>query len=225
MDRPPATFRGGSKGSADHWRRREVVSNEWAMAKPERNGGSPPDAAALHNAALAYLARYAATEAGLRRVLERHVDRWARTVAAKVDRDALAAQVEQGKRVAREVAVRLAAAGAVNDAMFAETRAHSLARSGQSRRAVAAHLIAKGVDAAAARAASAADEEHEVAAALVLARRKRIGPFRAGGAPDQAARRRELGILARAGFALPLARKALAMQADEAEARIIALRR
>src|SRR5215469_13689104 len=190
-----------------------------AMAKPERSGGSPPDAAALHDAALTYLARYAATEAGLRRVLERRVDRWARA-AATVDRDALAAQVEQGKRVAREVAARLAAAGAVNDAIFAESRARSLARSGRSRQAVTAHLIAKGVDAAAARAALSADEENELAAALVLARRKRIGPFRLGEPPDQAARQRELAVLARAGFPQPLARKALAMQADEAEARI-----
>jgi len=191
----------------------------------ERIGGSPPDAAALHDAALGYLARYAATEAGLRRVLERRVDRWARTTAATVDRDALAAQVEQGKRVAREVAARLAAAGAVNDAIFAESRARSLARSGRSRQAVTAHLIAKGVDAAAARAALSADEENELAAALVLARRKRIGPFRLGEPPDQAARQRELAVLARAGFPQPLARKALAMQADEAEARINELRR
>ena len=194
------------------------------MAKPERNGAPPPDATALHDAALAYLARYAATEAGLRRVLERRVDRWARTAAAAVDRDALAAQVEQGKRVAREVATRLAAAGAVNDAIFAEARARSLARSGRSRRAVAAHLTARGVDAAAARAALPNDE-NELAAALVLARRKRIGPFRSGEPPDRVARQRELAILARAGFPQPLARKVLAMQVDEAEARINELRR
>src|SRR5690348_14498894 len=171
MDHPPASLRSGSKGSADHWRRRRAVSNEPAMAN-EQIGGPPPDAAALHDAALAYLGRYAATEAGLRRVLERRVDRWARTAAATADRDALAAQVEQGKRVAREVAARLAAAGAVNDAMFAESRAGSLARSGQSRQAVTAHLIARGVEAAAARAALPTDEENELAAALVLARRK-----------------------------------------------------
>jgi regulatory protein len=195
------------------------------MAKVERSSGLPPDAAALQDAALAYLARYAATEAGLRRVLERRVDRWARAAAVVADRETLAAQVEQAKRVARDVAARLAAAGAVNDAMFAETRARSLARSGRSRQAVTAHLIAKGVDAAAARAASPTDEDNELAAALVLARRKRIGPFRSGGSPDQAARRRELAILARAGFPQPLARKALAMQADEAETRINELRR
>ena len=194
------------------------------MAKPETGSGPPPDAAALHDAALAYLARYAATEAGLRRALERRIDRWARAAASTADRETLAAQVEQAKRVVREVTARLAAAGAVNDAIFAETRARSLARSGRSRQAVTAHLMAKGVDAAAARAALPTDEENELAAALVLARRKRIGPFRSG-EPDQAARQRELGILARAGFPQPLARRALAMQADEAEARINELRR
>ncbi len=39
---------------------------------------SSPDAGSLYQAALDYLARYAATEAGLRRVLERRIDRWAR---------------------------------------------------------------------------------------------------------------------------------------------------
>ena len=38
----------------------------------------PPDDAALHDAALAHLARYATTEANLRRVLGRRIDRWAR---------------------------------------------------------------------------------------------------------------------------------------------------
>jgi hypothetical protein len=41
-------------------------------ADPQRRGaGPPPDTATLHEAALDYLARYAATEASLRRVLER----------------------------------------------------------------------------------------------------------------------------------------------------------
>ncbi|TDG04393.1 regulatory protein RecX, partial [Paracraurococcus ruber] len=42
-----------------------------------RPAGPPPGEAALREAALAHLARFAATEAGLTRVLRRRVDRWA----------------------------------------------------------------------------------------------------------------------------------------------------
>src|SRR5215218_4105656 len=49
--------------------------------------GPPPTEAALHQAALAHLARFAASEAGLRRVLERRVDRWARRAEVEGGRD------------------------------------------------------------------------------------------------------------------------------------------
>jgi regulatory protein len=182
----------------------------------------PPDAAELHDAALAYLARYAATEAGLRRVLDRRVDRWARQAA---DPEAVAAQVAAARAAVRTVVARLAAAGAVNDAAFAESRARSLARSGRSRRAAAAHLAAKGVDAATARQALPEDDGTELAAALVLARKRRIGPFRLTTAPDVNGRRRELAVLARAGFSQATARQALDMDTERAEQMINQLRR
>ena len=46
--------------------------------RTDLTSSSAPDGAALRDAALAYLARYAATEAGLRRVLERRIDRLSR---------------------------------------------------------------------------------------------------------------------------------------------------
>ena len=70
---------------------------------------------------------------------------------------------------------------------------------------------------------SAADAEF--AAALVLARRRRIGPFRAGDPPDAAGRRRELAIFARAAFRnrSPPARSDT--EPSEAEALVNQLRR
>ena len=189
------------------------------MTSRRRPAGPPPDAAGLHEAALAYLARYAATEAGLRRVLERRIDRWARR--ADGDPEAIAT----ARAAVPDVVARLIAAGAVNDAAYAESRAHSLVRAGRSRRAVALHLAAKGVDPSVAQRALPSDEATELAAALVLARKRRIGPFRLGGAPDQAGRMRELGMLARAGFPQAVARQALAMEADQAEALVNRLRR
>jgi regulatory protein len=179
----------------------------------------------LHDAAITYLGRYAATEAGLCRVLERRVERWARAAAGIVDAATIADQVSIARAAVRDVVSRLAAAGAVNDAAFAETRARSLVRAGRSRRAVTAHLVGKGVDPQAATAVLPADDETELAAALVLARRRRVGPFRVGAPPDAAGRRRELAVLARAGFPPSVACRALAMDTVQAETLVNRLRR
>ncbi len=183
----------------------------------DRPVGPPPDERSLREAALAYLARYAATQAGLARVLVRRVDRWAR--AANADPEQAAAC----KAAARAVAARMAGVGAVDDAAFAAGRARSLARAGRSRRAIAAHLAAKGVPSALADAALPHDPEAELAAALAYARRRRLGPFRDADA-DAEQRRRELGKLARAGFAQPVAVRALDLDLDTAEAIVVRLR-
>lgn len=180
----------------------------------------PPDEAALHQAALAYLARYAATEIGLRRVLDRRIDRWARDR----DREEVAAQIAEARRAALAVVARLAASGAVDTAAFAAGRARSLARGGRSRRAIAAHLAAKGVDAATVRETLAQNPSTELAAAIALAARRRIGPFRAGEPPDDAGHRRELAVLARAGFPHGVAAEVLRTGRDEAEAMLRGLR-
>ena len=190
-----------------------------------RPAGPAPGAAELHDAALEYLARYAATEAGLRRVLERRIDRWARRAAQDGDPETVSAQAAAAREAAVQVVARLAAVGAVNDRTYAESRARSLVRAGRSRRGAAAHLASKGVDAATARSVLPEDPQTELAAALVLARKRRIGPFRRGGVPDEAGRRRELGVLARAGFAQDVAREALATEPDQAEALVNAFRR
>jgi regulatory protein len=196
--------------------------------RPPRPAGPALDVATLHDAALAYLARYAATEAGLRSVLERRVDRWKRLAQQnEPDAEAIAAQAAAARNAVREVVARLVAAGAVNDAAYAESRARSLVRAGRSRRAVSAYLAAKGVvpETAAAATATLALEQSELAAALVLARKRRIGSFRHGQAPDEAGRRRELGVLARAGFSGSIAHQALTMDLDQAEALVNELRR
>ena len=194
---------------------------------PQRQAAGPaPDAAVLHDAALAYLARYAATELALRRVLQRRIDRWSRiAVLDGGDPDLVATQARAARALVRDVVARLVAAGAVNDTVFAETRSRNLLRAGRSRRAVVAHLAAKGVNKATAHTALPDDPRTELAAALVLTRKRRIGPFRQGAAADPAQRHRELSILARAGFPQGVARRALAMDPDEAEALIIQLRR
>ncbi len=177
----------------------------------------PPDEAALHEAALAYLARFAATEATLTRALLRRIDRWARRSESPV----AAAQTAAARAAARAVVARLVAAGAVDDRGFAEARATRLRRAGRSRRAVAAHLAARGVDAATRGTALPDDPEAELAAAVAFARRRRLGPFGTGQEP---AGPRVLAAFARAGFAQEVARTALALAPEEAEAILARLR-
>jgi regulatory protein len=182
----------------------------------------PPDAGNLEEAALVYLGRYAATEAGLRRVLLHRVDRWAH---AQPDADIAAPTVTEARSAIEALIAKLVGLGALSDAGFAQTRARSLVRSGRSRRAVQAALVAKGVATELARDATGDDEASELAAALVLTRKRRIGPYRSALPADPpVARRRELGMLARAGFSRDTADRALEMDRDEAEQRIHALR-
>ena len=177
--------------------------------------GPPPDEDALRQAALAHLARYSTTQAGLLRVLGRRVDRWARLADAAPDTVAACLQA------ARAVVARLAAIGAVDDAAFAAGRARSLHRAGRSRRAIAAHLQAKGVPPALAVVPD--DPAIELAAALLYAGRRRIGPFRP--APDPSQRPRDLARLARAGFSAAVAQRALSLPPEEAEALLLEARR
>ena len=190
-----------------------------AKTKPGASPGPMPDRGALQEAALTHLARYTATEAGLVRVLDRRIARWARAASAP-EEDVIAS-----RRTAREVARALAGAGAIDDAAFAAARARRLVRAGRSRRAVAAHLASKGVGAELAQAAMP-DPEAELLAAIAYARRRRMGPFGPpeAGTVSDADRRGPLAAMARAGFPRTVAEQALQMSRDDAEQRLLALK-
>ena len=204
-----------------------MVSKRREKSDDDNGSGAAPDRAELRAAALSYLARYASTQGALTRVLDKRIETWARKAGSRYeigeqDRATVAAAVTAAKALAREVVATMAQAGAVDDAAYAETRANSLRRAGRSHRAVAAALGAKGVDRETVRNVleneSVGGQAAELTAAIRLARKRRIGPFRAGEAPDPAGQNKELAILARAGFAQPTARQALTMERAEAEA-------
>lgn len=164
--------------------------------------------AGLHAAALRYLERFAASAEMVRRVLARRVERAAR--AGLTER-------ADGRRLIERVVGRLAAAGVIDDAGFAEAKTRSLNRRGASARAIRARLAAQGLGAeqvgAALAALQAEGGDPELAAAVALARRRRLGPFRAD---DRAAHRlRDLGVMARAGFGGEVARRVIDAAPDE----------
>ena len=180
------------------------------MKRPAR----PITAQYLQNAAAFYLERYPATAEGLRRVLRRRVRR----------AEIAEAPVMDGVEAAIEATVqRFVSAGAIDDKEFAQTKARALHRRGTSSRMTRQRLSMAGVDAETLdRALVALDEEldtdperREWRAAVALARRRRLGPFRAEA--DRADRRqRDLAAMARAGFALSLARKVIEAESVDA---------
>lgn len=177
--------------------------------------------AALREAALAHLARFAATEAGLRRVLGNRIRRWARTAAEEgQDDEAIAAAMRTATQQAAAISARLVELGVVDDAQFAQARARRLRRSGRSARATLAHLTTKGVAGEVARAALSQDDmPGELSAALILCRKRRFGPF-APAEPEPALRQKWLASLARAGFAGEVARHAIRLTRADAEAHL-----
>lgn len=177
--------------------------------------GPTPDETTLREAALSYLARYSATQASLLRVLTRRVARWAKAAAAAPE------ATHAPLAAAHAVVARLAALGVVDDATFAASRARALNRAGRSRRAIAAHLHAKGAPSDITILPD--DPEAELAAALLYSSRRRMGPFRP--VPDPDARLRDLARLARAGFPAPIANRVLGLPADEAETLLLEAKR
>jgi regulatory protein len=164
----------------------------------------------LKAAALDHLARYATSTARLRQLLKRRILRSA--TAHELDPAPLLAELDK-------VLLALTRAGALNDALFAEGKARSLNRRGGSRRQIAAKLAASGVAGAdTARALAQLEDETpgaEFAAALAYAKRRRLGAFRLAADASPERRKKDLAAMARAGFALDLARRALAGKEED----------
>ncbi|MCW5836405.1 MAG: RecX family transcriptional regulator [Labilithrix sp.] len=186
--------------------------------------GPAPAQSVLHEAALSYLARGSATAATLTRVLDRKVTAWARRAErAQRDPDLLAADLVICREAIAAIVTRFREVGLIDDAAYAASRARSLSRAGRSRRAISAHLAAKGVDAETVREALPADASVELAAALAFARKRRIGPYaREAADGDRAARQKALAAMARAGFGWSTCERALGMDLEEADERLAA---
>lgn len=175
-----------------------------------------PTADSLSNVALHYLARFAASEAGLRRVLENRVRRAAMAheafAADKAAQATLRAAIET-------IIARHKKSGVLDDAAFAAMKARSLRRAGGSARRIAEKLQHKGIAKPLIAAALQPEEglgvaEAERQAALAYAKRRRLGPYRKQAA-DEAQRRKDYAAMARAGFAYAVAATVLGGEAEE----------
>lgn len=160
----------------------------------------------LENAALYYLQRYATSAENFRRVMTR-----------KINRSCTFHEVapEPFYAVLEDMILRYISSGLLNDQGFAEAKTATLRRQGRSRQSILGKLQAKGlskphIEAALESADAEKDGDPELAAAIVLARRKKLGPWRTKPLKDPARdRQKEMAALARAGFSYEIARKAL----------------
>jgi regulatory protein len=170
-------------------------------------------AAHLHNTGLHYLQRFPASTAHFRAVMMRRIDRSCRHHADQ-DRDGCA-------RLLDELIGKFVAMGLLDDAGYTRGMVNSLRRRGHSGRAIHAKLSARGLPRADIDAAlSAHADEHggtggdsDMRAALLLARRKRLGPFGRGAERTD----RDMAALARAGFGYDIVSRVMAMDLPAAE--------
>ncbi|MDB5406411.1 MAG: regulator [Rhodospirillales bacterium] len=173
----------------------------------KRMPSRPITATSLENVATHYLERFAASTADLRRVLLRRV----RRAAEDDDRTVAEARRSDGAALVEALIAKLQSAGILDDRRYAEIKAASLHRRGGSRRAVAARLAQHGVERELiTHAIGAIDEDGgdtDLIAAVAFARRRRLGPYRAGDAAP--ARPKDMAALARAGFDQNTARRVL----------------
>ncbi|MYD99808.1 MAG: regulatory protein RecX [Alphaproteobacteria bacterium] len=161
------------------------------------------DRARLRRAALAYLSRYAAPSAHVRRILRRRLERGA----------ARGAEIRAGEEDIDTVLADLAGMGLIDDRAWAEAQARALRRRGASARALAARLSSRGAPREEIeRLLAGEDDAAELEAARTLARRRRLGPWR--DPVERAARReKDLAAMARAGFRLDVARQVIDAEA------------
>ncbi|MFP4097906.1 MAG: regulatory protein RecX [Alphaproteobacteria bacterium] len=166
----------------------------------------------LHNAGLYYLERFSASKAHFIKVMVRKVKR---SCEFHKDQD-----LDSCKKMVLSLADKFENCGLLNDTQYADALAASLRRKGLSSCAIRAKMRCKGVSNTLAVSTLEkidtcqhdTQENAEFSAALVLAKRRKIGPFFAG---ENQNLQKSLGILARAGFTYHIAQRVLHMHDDE----------
>lgn len=188
------------------------------MTQTKKKTPKPVTAQRLMNAATYYLGRFEATQAKLTRVLEQKVRRW----SLEFDVEPFRTQIDE--TVAKCVRLEL-----VDDARYGELRARQLLRKGKSARLIGQDLRHKGLDAPLAEAViGAIDSGEERKAAAMLAKRRRLGPFRGGreaaalDVDPNKQRGKEIAVFARAGHSYQTASAILSCADTEALERWVA---
>lgn len=169
---------------------------------------APLDREAIEERALAYLNRFDASASRLRRLLEQFVRRRGKELGIDVS-----AHLD----IVRETLERYQRSGLVDDRRFSTTMARSLAERGASRQAINAKLFSRGISAQVVEEVVAdlgRTGGSELDAARALVRKRKLGNYRPAGERREN-HRRDLGVLARAGFDFDTAKAALGVEGAE----------
>jgi regulatory protein len=167
----------------------------------ERKPPRPLDAARLDEMALAYVARFATSAGKLSDYLRRKLRERGWEGEAEADPQAIVS--------------RFVELGYVDDAGFARGKAQSLLRRGYGARRIDQALGAAGIAETLREEARGSDAERR-RAALVMARKRRFGPFGGGGGLDPAQREKQVAAMLRAGHPLAYAREVVNASSPEA---------
>ena len=174
------------------------------MVSEKNSSSKPVTQKRLMNIALFYLGKYESSSENLRQVLQRRLAR-AEMKGAEIPLQAQAwidAVIEEVKRL-----------GYVDDKRFACSITEKYRKSGKSSKFIRQKLIQAGISSEMQQEAltvdDAADEkDSELQAALRLVRKKKLGAFRPQ-EERQRCRKKDLAVLARAGFSYQTAVEAL----------------
>lgn len=182
----------------------------WRMARkppydpatrPEPRVPKPIDAARLDEMALAYVARFATSAGKLADYLKRK----------------LRERGWEGEEAPDIVALveRFVQVGYVDDATYARSKAQGLLRRGYGARRIDQALGAAGI-AEPLREESRGNEAERRRAAIVMARRRRFGPFGTGDRTDRALREKHVAAMLRAGHPLDHVRQVVNAVSEQA---------
>jgi len=103
---------------------------------------------------------------------------------------------------------------ALDDVAFAEITTRSSIRGGRSKRAIAQKLSLKGVSKEIA--AQALTDTDDLYSAVIMARKRRFGPFRRE-EPDEKRMHKEISAFARNGYSFDIANRVYRMSPEDAE--------
>lgn len=145
----------------------------------------------LKNIGLYYLQRFETSKAGLRSVLLRRIDAYAR--------ENLGWNKEEACKAAEDIISEFERMHYIDDSRYAEMKVRDYLSAGKPARYIAGKLKAKGISEADINSVLEQQEYDQQAMALKFAKRKKIGPYRAE-EERREFRQKDMAALVRAGF-------------------------
>lgn len=173
-------------------------------SEPKKNP-KPITQTRLNNIALFYISKYDCSAEMLRRVLKKRI------YQTKIKGGIVP---EQANDWANQVVIDIVNKGYVNDKRYAENLIYKLQSAGKSIRVIINKLKTAGISDDIISELMTNESESDIEQAIRLVKKKKLGQFR----PAEQRReyfKKDLGVLARAGFSFETAMKALQLTEDE----------